>query len=180
MLFTAKEALSLDGLPTMDKAVELRSFVAGSFLMGSLRISKKSPTDTQSRKGSAPSVTASPASTPSAMGKPATETDACSKGSKPQAKTQSTATRSRAEALMASDSDLLERFTRIIGDRIEAGDDHGGVIDDALQSGNLYQWCCRQEGLNWRKIEWKSEERGRDDVRGKPFLVAGVQVGPKG
>ena len=84
---------------------------------------------------------------------------------------------------MTNDSELLERFTRIIGERIAAGDNYSETIDDALNSGNLYQWCCRQEGLLWKPMTWKSEkfESVRDkEISGKPFLISGLQVGPKG
>eukprot|EP00961_Rhodomonas_salina_P161408 2173501-Rhodomonas_salina.1 len=64
---------------------------------------------------------------------------------------------------MMNDGDLLERFTRIIGDKIEAGEDHSMVIDDALESGNLFQWCCRQEGLHWKQITWKPHAKSSDE-----------------
>eukprot|EP00961_Rhodomonas_salina_P046652 626245-Rhodomonas_salina.1 len=61
-------------------------------------------------------------------------------------------------------------------------EEHWADIDDALQSSDLYQWCCRQGGLLWKPIKWDTREKESSlcDVKGKSFLIAGIQVRPKG
>eukprot|EP00961_Rhodomonas_salina_P221821 2999530-Rhodomonas_salina.3 len=65
---------------------------------------------------------------------------------------------------MTNYSVLLERFTRIIGERIAAGDNCSETIDNAL--------------MTW-KLQKREAVRDKE-ISGKPFLIAGLQVGPKG
>lgn len=101
ILYTTKEALNLDDLPDMENALAFRSFIAGSFLMGSARISRRTVNTAVPPRSAVPSQLASVKDTPvlpsPLVPPPPRHVSARAAQSN----------RSRAEALMTSDADLL-------------------------------------------------------------------------
>eukprot|EP00961_Rhodomonas_salina_P293460 3933779-Rhodomonas_salina.1 len=184
MLFAAKESFGLQGLPPMTEGLKLRDFIAGSLMMGSIRIGKKRVASSSSAKLS-PELSRNEigAAIPEALQSKNKATAPELAASEPpgvHSDLSAPETRDEVHNALGNDSELLERFTRILGERIAAGEDHRVVVDEALESGDVQHWCAKYEGITWIPLKFRERTSSDTDVDGKGFVVASMQTGPKG